>query len=139
MAPAADTRAHPIWAEGCTEHRFFGRAPCGRLVASRKIDARGARSNCAQIACGARTVSYTHLTLPTFQESERNLIERALEITRGNKLRAAQQLGISRKKLYAKLARYGMLGVTLLLLNAPVPARIGRSVREPLGVPVVAA
>jgi DNA-binding NtrC family response regulator len=85
------------------------------------------------------TVSEGPAPLPTFQESERNLIERALKITRGNKLRAAQQLGISRKKLYAKLARYGMLGVTLLLLNAPVPARIGRSVREPLGVPVVAA
>ena len=85
------------------------------------------------------TVSEGPAPLPTFQESERNLIERALEITRGNKLRAAQQLGISRKKLYAKLARYGLLGVTLLLLNAPVPARGGRSLREPLGGPFVAA
>jgi len=77
--------------------------------------------------------------LPTFQESERNLIERALEITRGNKLRAARQLGISRKKLYAKLARYGLLGVTLLLLNAPASVRSGLSLRESRGVPVVAA
>jgi transcriptional regulator with GAF, ATPase, and Fis domain len=44
---------------------------------------------------------------PTFAQSERTLIERALAFTGGNKLRAAQQLGISRKKLYAKLARYG--------------------------------
>jgi DNA-binding NtrC family response regulator len=85
------------------------------------------------------TVSEGPAPLPTFQESERNLIERALEITRGNKLRAARQLGISRKKLYAKLARYGLLGVTLLLLNAPASVRSGLSLRESRGVPVVAA
>jgi two-component system response regulator AtoC len=45
---------------------------------------------------------------PTFEESERTLIERALAFTGGNKVRAARQLGISRKKLYAKLARYGL-------------------------------
>jgi DNA-binding NtrC family response regulator len=45
---------------------------------------------------------------PTFEQSERTLIERALAFTGGNKLRAARQLGISRKKLYAKLARYGL-------------------------------
>jgi transcriptional regulator with PAS, ATPase and Fis domain len=45
---------------------------------------------------------------PTFEQSERTLIERTLAFTGGNKLRAARQLGISRKKLYAKLARYGL-------------------------------
>ena len=79
------------------------------------------------------------LPLPTFQESERNLIERALEVTRGNKLRAAQQLGISRKKLYAKLARYGLLGITLLILNAPAPSRNARWQREPARALVIAA
>ena len=85
------------------------------------------------------TVSEGPAPLPTFQESERNLIERALEMTRGNKLRAAQQLGISRKKLYAKLARYGLLGITLLLLNAPGPVRGTRSLRESAGSFVIAA
>lgn len=45
----------------------------------------------------------------TFRDSERDLIERTLVSTRGNKLRAAQQLGISRKKLYARLAKYAPL------------------------------
>ena len=47
--------------------------------------------------------------LATFEEHERSLIERALAQTRGNKLRAARELGISRKKLYARMARYGLL------------------------------
>ena len=29
-------------------------------------------------------------------------------MTRGNKLRAARELGISRKALYARMARYGL-------------------------------
>lgn len=47
-------------------------------------------------------------TLPTLQEAERLLIERALAETRGNKLQAARRLGISRKRLYHKIALYGM-------------------------------
>ncbi len=46
--------------------------------------------------------------LRTFAEVERDLIARALETTQGNKLRAARLLGISRKKLYAKISRYGL-------------------------------
>lgn len=42
----------------------------------------------------------------TFAQGERALIERALTSTGGNKRRAAQLLGISRKKLYAKIAKY---------------------------------
>jgi len=48
-------------------------------------------------------------TLPTAAESERRLIEQALVLTGGNKLRAARRLGISRKKLYAKLALYALM------------------------------
>jgi transcriptional regulator with PAS, ATPase and Fis domain len=45
-----------------------------------------------------------HLT--TFAEVEKNLIRRALGAAAGNKSRAARLLGISRKKLYAKIAKY---------------------------------
>ncbi len=44
--------------------------------------------------------------IPTFEESERILLERALDATNGNKLRAAKMLGISRKQLYAKIKKY---------------------------------
>jgi two-component system response regulator AtoC len=42
----------------------------------------------------------------SFDEVERDLIIRALETTRGNKVRAAQLLKISRKRLYSRLAKY---------------------------------
>jgi len=42
----------------------------------------------------------------TFADVERDLIRRALEQTEGNKARAAKLLKISRKKLYAKIAKY---------------------------------
>jgi DNA-binding NtrC family response regulator len=47
--------------------------------------------------------------ITTLAAAERSLIERALAATGGNKLRAARELGISRTRLYAKLAKYGLL------------------------------
>jgi two-component system, NtrC family, response regulator HydG len=44
--------------------------------------------------------------VPSFAEVERDLIVSALENTGGNKVAAATLLGISRKKLYAKIAKY---------------------------------
>jgi transcriptional regulator with PAS, ATPase and Fis domain len=44
----------------------------------------------------------------TFADAERSLIGRALEATEGNKVQAAKLLKISRKKLYAKIAKYGI-------------------------------
>ena len=48
------------------------------------------------------------LPIGSFAESERAIIRRALETTEGNKVRAAKLLRISRKKLYAKIAKYGI-------------------------------
>ena len=46
--------------------------------------------------------------LPSFSDVERDLIRRALENTEGNKVQAAKLLRISRKKLYAKIEKYGL-------------------------------
>lgn len=46
--------------------------------------------------------------LPSFADVERDLIRRALESTEGNKVQAAKLLRISRKKLYAKIEKYGL-------------------------------
>jgi two-component system, NtrC family, response regulator AtoC len=47
-------------------------------------------------------------SIGTFAEAERELIERALKATEGNKVQAAALLRISRKKLYAKIEKYGL-------------------------------
>ncbi len=44
----------------------------------------------------------------SFADTERAIIQRALETTEGNKVQAAKLLKISRKKLYAKIAKYGL-------------------------------
>ncbi|MGA7869428.1 MAG: sigma-54 dependent transcriptional regulator [Candidatus Binatus sp.] len=44
----------------------------------------------------------------SFADAEQDLIRGALEATEGNKLQAAKLLKISRKKLYAKIAKYGI-------------------------------
>jgi transcriptional regulator with PAS, ATPase and Fis domain len=47
-------------------------------------------------------------SLGTLADAERDVIVRALETTGGNKLAASRLLRISRKKLYAKIAKYGI-------------------------------
>ena len=44
----------------------------------------------------------------SYAEFERDVIAKALERTGGNKVRAARILKISRKKLYARIDRYGL-------------------------------
>lgn len=44
----------------------------------------------------------------SFADAERDIIRRALEMAGGNRVHAAQALKISRKKLYAKIAKYGL-------------------------------
>jgi transcriptional regulator with PAS, ATPase and Fis domain len=56
----------------------------------------------------AQASESTPLTIGTFDEAERQIIERALEMAKGNKLRAAGMLKISRKRLYAKIEKYGL-------------------------------
>jgi DNA-binding NtrC family response regulator len=59
-----------------------------------------------------QAASIPHLTVSstkTFDETERELIERVLQIAGHNKTYAAELLQISRKKLYARLAKYGLL------------------------------
>ena len=47
-------------------------------------------------------------SIGTFAEAEREIIARALKSTDGNKVQAAALLRISRKKLYAKIEKYGL-------------------------------
>jgi DNA-binding NtrC family response regulator len=65
----------------------------------------------------------------TFAAAERALIARALIATQGNKVRAARYLGISRKKLYAKLAKYT---VPILLLSHAATSPVHAPVRGTL-------
>jgi transcriptional regulator with PAS, ATPase and Fis domain len=47
-------------------------------------------------------------TLPTLEEAEKQLLERALEVTCGNFTDAAARLGISRSTMYTKAKKYGL-------------------------------
>jgi len=78
---------------------------CSSIIRRHHLDLTGGAPGPIAAEPGAR--------LPTFHENERTLIERVLRVTRGNKLRAARELGISRKALYARMARYGLMGLAL--------------------------
>jgi two-component system response regulator AtoC len=55
-----------------------------------------------------RPVAEPEPSIGTFAEAESQLIARALKATEGNKVQAAALLQISRKKLYAKIEKYGL-------------------------------
>jgi transcriptional regulator with PAS, ATPase and Fis domain len=60
----------------------------------------------AGVEPAAQAVAPAGTATLSFTDTERDLIRRALVSTGGNKLRAAKLLGISRKRLYARLRRY---------------------------------
>jgi transcriptional regulator with PAS, ATPase and Fis domain len=60
----------------------------------------------SQETSSRRPAPPSEVRLPTFAEVERDLIRRALQTTRGNKVKAADLLRISRKRLYAKIHKY---------------------------------
>ncbi len=55
-----------------------------------------------------RDNSTAALRLGSFADAERDIISRALEMAGGNKVHAAEALNISRKRLYAKIEKYGL-------------------------------
>ena len=57
---------------------------------------------------GAAEEAVRVLPIGSFAEAEREIIARALRTTDGNKVQAAALLRISRKKLYAKIEKYGI-------------------------------
>ena len=57
------------------------------------------------------------------KDVERDLILQTLELVRGNRLRAAEILGISPKTLYNKLGRYQSEGEKFQTRSAVVPPR----------------
>ena len=61
-----------------------------------------------EIEIGARTAATRAARAGSFAEAERDVIRRALETTNRNKVQTAKLLGISRKKLYAKIKEYGL-------------------------------
>jgi transcriptional regulator with PAS, ATPase and Fis domain len=79
----------------------FGTADTIRLA-----DLPPAVAAAAGIAPASQTASAADSATLSFIDTERDLIRRALASTGGNKLRAAKLLGVSRKRLYARLRRY---------------------------------
>jgi transcriptional regulator with PAS, ATPase and Fis domain len=84
----------------------FGRSPMIRLQdLPAGID--GIQSTRTSLQSGKPTPE-PELLIGTFAEAESQLIARALKATEGNKVQAAAMLRISRKKLYAKIEKYGL-------------------------------
>jgi transcriptional regulator with PAS, ATPase and Fis domain len=84
----------------------FGRSPLIRLAdLPPALVAAGGATARRPIAA---PVPQPETLVGSFADTERDLIRRALESTGGNKVAAARLLRISRKKLYAKIAKYGL-------------------------------
>jgi DNA-binding NtrC family response regulator len=80
---------------------------CGELLISAR-NQQFATHRLSKSSNGASHEGKPALPNGSFAEAERELIARALESTDGNKVAAAALLRISRKKLYAKIGKYGL-------------------------------
>ena len=56
----------------------------------------------------AKFVASSESNLASYSDAERDLIKRALQMAEWNKAKAARILGISRKKLYARISKYSL-------------------------------
>jgi transcriptional regulator with PAS, ATPase and Fis domain len=56
----------------------------------------------------AKVAVSSESNLASYSDAERDLIQRALQMAEWNKAKAARILGISRKKLYARITKYGL-------------------------------
>jgi len=88
----------------------FGRSPLVRLMDLPPAVAAAANASGADALRMSTPVQAVQPPgiVGSFADTERDLIKRALETTGGNKVAAARLLRISRKKLYAKIAKYGL-------------------------------
>jgi DNA-binding NtrC family response regulator len=86
----------------------FGRAPMIRLRDLPGAVAGSLPERSSQSSNGAPQEPASDLAIGSFADAERELIARALRSTEGNKVHAAAILRISRKKLYAKIEKYGL-------------------------------
>ncbi len=84
----------------------FGRSPMIRQQ-DLPVGIAGIRSARSSLQ-SERSAPEEEPSIGTFADAERELIARALKATEGNKVQAAALLRISRKKLYAKIEKYGL-------------------------------
>jgi transcriptional regulator with PAS, ATPase and Fis domain len=93
----------------CLEGAFtFGRAQIIRLLDLPSTVAGNRPRSTSANSKEPSQQGLSELPLGSFAEAERELIARALKSTDGNKVAAAALLRISRKKLYAKIEKYGI-------------------------------
>jgi transcriptional regulator with PAS, ATPase and Fis domain len=86
----------------------FGRSAMIRLQDLPTAVAGSRRGRPVQTSGAVSQEGACPLPIGSFAEAERDLIARALKSTEGNKVAAAALLRISRKKLYAKIEKYGL-------------------------------
>ena len=81
----------------------------GRAKSSAKTDEADASEAVVGAASGSNGTNGTHGTFKSEVESlEKRLIAEALERNHGNRSKAAEELGIYRRLLYAKMREYGL-------------------------------